>query len=143
MQKTPRAVAVKRLKDLNERTLQKLRIERKYWLERGIEFRLALDTNINPVITRNVLLVWGVWRVEDLPCSPDTAEAVLKHIVPHLEARRLPYAAVCQQCDRALGLSQGVSLKVAHHAMIRRLLPVDFEKQIVPHRPLPLILSEQ
>jgi hypothetical protein len=51
---TWRAVAVKREQDLDERTLNKLYIEKEYWKRRGVKWSLVLDTKISRVVVRNV-----------------------------------------------------------------------------------------
>jgi hypothetical protein len=135
------ATSVKREDDVDKRVVEKFAIEAAYWLERQIELRLKLESKINQTVVSNVQKVWERYDPEDLPCTRDEVTRALEFLDEHVRAALLPYASLCRMCDRATGLEAGTSLAVAHHAVIRHRWPIDFTREIVPHRPLPLLLN--
>ena len=49
------AIAVKPAEELDKpRTIEKLQIERQYWADQGIDWRIVTERDVSPVLTRNL-----------------------------------------------------------------------------------------
>jgi len=138
---TWRAVAVKRQKDLDRRTLQKLEIERVYWQRRGVKWTLVLDTFISKIVVRNIEMVWRRYDRASLPCDNSTTDAVILWLYPRISAGKRAFAPTCLACDAEMGLQPGTALAIAYHAIISGIWPVDFRQPFLPNQPLPLLPS--
>lgn len=124
-----KAISVKRECDLDERTLQKLEIERTYWTERNVEWTLQLDTDIPPMLLDNMRRLFEWHSTSRLPCGDHEVRLIHSWIVPHLEAGGA-LVPVCSRCDKQLHLTKGTALAVAQHLMVRGIMSVDLTKSM-------------
>ncbi|HEX6749196.1 MAG TPA: TnsA endonuclease N-terminal domain-containing protein [Longimicrobium sp.] len=128
----------KRSGDLGgSRTLQKLEIERQYWLRRGIEWKLVTERDLPDPLIRN--LRWLHPFVQ--PSSVGIASEHLAYLIKNLhrriqDQREKSLAYICTECDRSLGTEPGGHLALARHAVASRQWRVDLHAEIDPSRPL-------
>ncbi len=132
------ARSVKRACDITKRVEEKLEIERRYWAQRGIEFRLVLDTKFPPIEQANLTYIAPRKGEDQLPCSKSDAEAIFTFLNPYVIEGTLPLAAICRICDQGLQMERGTALAVSLHLIARRRWPVAMSEPIAPHLPLPL-----
>ncbi|WP_414473216.1 TnsA endonuclease N-terminal domain-containing protein [Microvirga sp. M2] len=117
---TLRAFAVKEAKDLeNSRNLEKLEIERVYWVSRDVPWSLMVSSDLKNNFTRNL-----AWIFDPGPSTVENIRMRLfdKAITPHLlEAiytmHNLPVRHICIAVDNNLDLPLGTTL-----GCLRRLL---------------------
>lgn len=138
------AFAVKPSSKLTEeRVLRTLEIERRYWAEVGVPWRIVTEREIPKFLCHNVAWVHNYYdlaAVQEL--GSEVVDAVRLHLLGHRSLASRPLSDLTSAFDRAHGLERGSALLAARHLIARRRLPVDMNARfIVPTRPLPLLGS--
>lgn len=130
---------IKPAKALNdERVLQRLEIDRVYWLNRGADWGILTEVQVD--IPRAHNLAWAdeyydVQRAAKLT-HKDTSD-LEPRLYDHLTKRpNDPLWAVCRSVDSLLDLEGGVSLGYVRHFIARKLWLVDMSERIDTRRPL-------
>jgi hypothetical protein len=125
----------------NLRTLDKLELERRYWLERGIEFRLITELDISADVLANAKWVRGMADVARLSLPPGYEPAeLIAHLFAELTATPASaLSAVCRKVDDRLGLDIGSSLSLARHALAVGWWDANRKVRWDPAHPLPML----
>ncbi|QQE78487.1 TnsA endonuclease N-terminal domain-containing protein [Alicyclobacillus sp. SO9] len=132
--------SVKPEEELNKlRTVEKLEIERVYWFEKGIDWGLVTEKQINTNLAVNAQWVYESEHIT--PYSP----VQQMHVSPiehslyeeiHRTGNALSHCALT--VDHRLGLREGDSLWVAKYLICHRFWEVDMNVRIEPTRPVPV-----
>jgi hypothetical protein len=141
------ACAVKRSSDLeNDRTLAKLEIERRFWAEQEIPWRLVTERDFNPVVTKNLQWLRALsFKLQSEPWAGfhrEQADAVCREVplCPGLSLREF-----CQRMDRDLSIEVGSTLTLMRHLLMTRTLDADLTRPLndrrlmadfTPHTPM-------
>jgi hypothetical protein len=114
------AIAIKPSGELTERTLQKLEIERQYWLRRNVQWKIVTECEINQTRVRNIQWLHPYRELQPglLPAtmSMEEIESSLRELV--MTGRSLSAAALA--FDNRFGLSEGTGLTLARYYSRRR-----------------------
>jgi hypothetical protein len=140
---TDQARSIKYSQELSsDRTLEKLEIERFYWTERNIDWGIATEHEMKPILTANVL--WVHAYREGTALAPVTKEIIRRVeavLTPRINEQPAPLRELTDTCDDQLGLSPGVSLTVVRHLIANRRWQVEMDQPINPAQPLILITA--
>jgi hypothetical protein len=134
------AIAIKPAVDLaSQRVLEKLEIERVYWLARKIDWRILTDKELPRPVVKN--MKWLHPHI-DLPESgeftPQMVVRVRTVLEPEVTDGTRSLAVIAAECDDRLGLTPGAALCVARHLIGIGVWPVDLKVEIDPRKPLQL-----
>lgn len=85
----------------NPRTLEKIEIERLYWVRRGVEFRLVYKSDLNPLVIRNIMDVVSCYN----PANVQDAFGAIRYMIAHKEievdfTKPIDYRALIKQYTR-------------------------------------------
>lgn len=135
------AICIKEAKELDKvRTLEKLEIERRYWRNNGTKWRIVTENEIDVVSAANVDALHRYHFLSDIPqLTPDIIERVRQHLQPQLLCGDISLAHLSHRSDKALGLSNGLSLTVSKHLFATRIWKIDFTKVFNPSKPVHLL----
>lgn len=97
---------VEALKD--ERTIEKLELERRYWQQKQIPWIILTDKEINPAVKENIEWLYSVKTVEDVSVELLTQLPTLAHIFQEKTHENI--INVCKHVDIAYGLELGKTL---------------------------------
>jgi TnsA endonuclease N terminal/TnsA endonuclease C terminal len=135
--------SVKYLKDLSDqRTLEKLEIERRYWgtSPRNLRLKVVSGESISDAFVRNMLWFSPCYRLTDLfPLTELDVNRITYALTSVVTSQTLPIKTVAQECDRGLGLEFGTSLLVVRHLLAIRYWEVDAKVRIRTSEPLVLM----
>jgi len=135
--------SVKYLKDLSDqRTLEKLEIERRYWgtSPRNLRLKVVSGESISDAFVRNMLWFSPCYRLTDLfPLTELDVNRITYALTSIVTSQTLPIKTVAQECDRGLGLEFGTSLLVVRHLLAIRYWEVDAKVRIRTSEPLVLM----
>jgi hypothetical protein len=135
--------SVKYLKDLSDqRTLEKLEIERRYWeaSPRNRKLKVVTGESISEAFVRNMLWFSACYRLTDLfPLTEVDVNRITYTLTSIVTSQTLPIKTVAQECDRGLGLESGTSLLVVRHLLAIRYWEVDVKTRIRTSEPLALM----
>ena len=134
------ARTVKTAADLqSERTIEKLEIERQYWLSRDIDWGIVTEHEIPTILAKNIAWLHPYFSTEDLSLSHQQIHQIATALTLRVATNNLPLADIASDCDDVLGLPPGFSLSVARHLIANRQWLVDMNKPIQPSEPLILL----
>lgn len=130
--------SVKPEEELNKlRTIEKLEIERVYWFEKGTEWGIVTEKQINATLAANVQ--WAYESEHITPYSP-VQQIQLAPIERSLYEEIHRTGSSLSNCaltvDHRLGLRDGDSLWVAKYMICHRLWEVDMNTRIDPTHPV-------
>ena len=111
------AYAVKPESELrNERTLEKLDIERAYWKDRNVPWTLLTERQMPAAVVRNLEWMNEHWDIPPEMVNPEDIPLFEGHLIQRLAASPdKPLNKVCRDSDGELGLPTGTSLVVVKH----------------------------
>ncbi|WP_160394748.1 TnsA endonuclease N-terminal domain-containing protein [Paenibacillus sp. MMS18-CY102] len=121
---------------LSKRTLEKIMIEQLYWKERGIDFKVVTEKQIQRNLAWNVGFIHSAKASMDTLVSPQMLWLIEKRLFTMLQQQHSSYAKVALENDQALGMEGGTSLWVIKHLIANRIWEVNMSKKIDPGYPL-------
>lgn len=113
----------------DERTREKLELERRYWLRRNVDY--GIITNVPMPLVHNIKWIHPRYRLVDL--LPLTEKTVIEtaHVLTETVLNKdAPLRDLTSACDSHLGLRRGDSLKVVRHLIAIRYWQVDMSERI-------------
>jgi len=123
-----------RLQD--NRTLQKLEIERQYWERRFVPWYLITEYELPEVPLRNIQFLLPFRKLEDYGFKVDDVEEVIEALYERLRVTSDPIGPFCRANDESKGLALGTSLTLVWHAIATKKWQVDLNEDLAPNRPL-------
>jgi hypothetical protein len=132
------ARTVKYEKDLlSKRMLEKLEIERRYWEERGVDWKIVTEGEISTVLAKNVEWFHQYRNLEDFSTIPPLeVEQITSVLSQNLETHNSSLRSITLHTDAHLGLEPGTSLSLVRHLLACRRWRVDMAKPINACQPL-------
>ncbi|MEW5756894.1 MAG: TnsA endonuclease N-terminal domain-containing protein [Pseudomonadota bacterium] len=113
--------------DLDERTREKLEIERRYWKTKGVDWAMVNETNVNHVLVRNVESLYGFHDLTGLSApEPWSFQQLAREFCERFGADDAPTLGdLCRSIDADFGLSNDETFVVARHLLARKMLLTD------------------
>jgi hypothetical protein len=132
------AIACKPADRLGEqRVLEKLEIERRYWASRGVSWRIVTERDVAPDVVAGLKWVAGNGAFQDLGVPAALVPRLTDEVLRRVQAASgVPLNLACLSIDDRLGLALGTSLTLVRHALARRWWHVDWSGGVHPCRPL-------
>jgi hypothetical protein len=113
----------------DERTREKLELERRYWLRRNVDY--GIITNVPMPLVHNIKWVHPRYRLADLLPLTEKTVTETAHVLTEMVLNEdAPLRNLTSACDSRLGLRGGDSLKVVRHLIAIRYWQVDMSKRI-------------
>ncbi|MEO8394710.1 MAG: TnsA endonuclease C-terminal domain-containing protein, partial [Chloroflexota bacterium] len=141
LQTTYSALNFRRRKDINKSAAQyweMAEIERLYWLSKNIDLKLVSESEIPPIVARNIEIVHDDYRLEpsEFGWMEDDLQRLITVLTEEARQSNLALRTVAGRCDDKLGFKRGSSLRVAYHLIARRKWLVDMNTAIDPGKPV-------
>lgn len=136
------ARTVKPAERLTNRVLEKFEIERTYWVERGVDWGIVTDRELEKksAFIKNIEKLHASWHCENLPCD---ALEYLREIEAALFDRMIggtvSLAKAAIQVDEVFGLAPGTSLAAARHFFARGKWGTDMNKPLKFSKPMKIV----
>ncbi|MET0105006.1 MAG: TnsA endonuclease N-terminal domain-containing protein, partial [Sedimenticola sp.] len=110
-----------------KRTLEKQEIERRYWKERGVDWRIVTESDFDITLIRNISLVHPFHSLSGinepyLGCHRDIALNILANVDRNPSQTLLNF---CKQIANNMGVPLKTTKLVAKHLIARRILLTD------------------
>ena len=117
----------------SKRTLEKLEIERLYWLSRGIDWGIVTEREIPVALVKNVAWFHPFLSIENLsPLKEGEIRRIARVLTQKVLQNNVNLVTITSECDDLLGYPPGTSLMVARHMLANRILLVDMSELIQP-----------
>jgi hypothetical protein len=125
------------------RILEKLEIERLYWKDRGVDWALRTERDIDREIARTMMAIHPFFRLNDYffnqsPPSPELVEEFRTALLTLIQTGggALSLVSAASHAARKFELPDKTGLILAKHLICTRRLPFDFRTRFEPTRPL-------
>lgn len=131
-------LAVKYVSDLrNPRTLRVLELERTYWVEQGVPWRLVTEREVPPCLLANLrpLHPFGP-EPPELAAASRLDRTLGPELFEHLRAHRAPLEAACQAFDERVDSEPGHALGLTRRLLAEREWTADLKATRIPREPL-------
>lgn len=140
-QPVEQARALKPVSQLSrDRVLEKLELERRYWLNRNVDWGIVTTREIPREVSNNMHLLHSYFHLEDRLSSPEDVPLIASVLTERVKTKpETPLRQIAADCDRQLGFGPGTSLAVGYHLLATRQWPVDIYTAIDPGAPLVLL----
>lgn len=118
------------------RTIDKLEIEKRYWQERYIEWKIVTDRDIPKIVARNIEWFHKDYENEDMTHISTFVKSNLQRMFYELLQEGESLARAASFCDEKLGFPLGTSLAYFKHLLARKYWVVDMNVKINPSLPV-------
>lgn len=123
---------------VDQRVLEKLEIERVYWLNKHIDWGIVTEREIAKPYRDNASRLHPyVWLNGVVATDADNIEALMRPLL----RKRWPLNKAALQSDEQLGHTRGTSLKVALHFLATGRWGMDWTTSLHPSQPLSVRVS--
>lgn len=136
------ARTVKPHKELDKkRVLEKLEIERRYWLKRNIDWGIVTDKEIPKKMTRNIEWIYSAYRLE--PTNELDIKGLL--VVASMLKKKLEINQdsllneVLSELEQEVNLEEGLALYLFKHLIARKEIILDISETIQVNMPVKTI----
>lgn len=128
------ARSVKYSHDLeNRRTLEKQAIEREYWAERGIPWKLVTEESISTIKANNIKKLLGYYSAQLTDVSSgQQRELLTQRLINALITEKDTLRNLTAALDIEFGLPDGSALSMFYHLAAHKIIPVDINVKILP-----------
>lgn len=134
------ARTIKSARDLEStRTLEKFEIERQYWRERKVEWRVVTEAEMPRAALHNIRWVLPYIDLTQHLNLVDLPLPKIESVLRELLGRGTPLAATAHACDDKLGLQPGTSLTLVRHLIATRQWLIDMTVPIDNAKPLKIL----
>jgi TnsA endonuclease N terminal/TnsA endonuclease C terminal len=134
------ARTVKPSQDLQKkRVIEKLEIERRYWENRNITWKIVTERDIPSVLAKNVAWLHPRFHSHCLSVTESEIQLVKTVLTSWVLSSDDSLAKITALCDAQFGLHRGTSLSIARHLLATRQWLVDMNQPLHPSRKLVLL----
>lgn len=118
------------------RVIEKLEIERQYWLRRGVSWFVFTEQDFSPAYRTNLEVFHPSLRADALqPLEPVVINRVCQLLIAAVHPKAI-LAHITTRIDDDLDLSPGTALKIARFLFAHGAWPIDWTAPFHPRRPL-------
>ncbi|WP_102126066.1 TnsA endonuclease C-terminal domain-containing protein [Deinococcus planocerae] len=122
----------------DERTVQKLDIEREYWSRRDVSWGIVVADDIPLPSVENIEWLHSHLILDGFDLNPDDVPTLTQYLTSEVRTSADALSNVARRCDDDLGLEHGSCLALARHLLATRQWETDMSIRINPARPLVL-----
>ncbi|MCP5207847.1 MAG: TnsA endonuclease N-terminal domain-containing protein [Hahellaceae bacterium] len=128
------ARTVKPVNELTKRVIEKFEIERRYWLERNVDWGIVTENDLPKMRVKNLLWFHNDYYLEGtlIPYENYILETI-DRITPFIaELQQLKLTDACIRADQQFRLNPGESLRLTKHLVSRKLVKYDIDQHYGP-----------
>jgi hypothetical protein len=118
----------------NQRTLEKLEIERLYWQAHGIDWGIVTEQEIPRVYSNNIRHLHGYHNISDRVSAAVNIPAIIELLLS--EKRNRTIGELAQYGDALFGLTAGTTLTVLYHLLATHQIQADLSAPLTLQTPL-------
>lgn len=115
------------------RVLEKLEIERLYWLRRGVDWGVVTEREIPAILVDNATWVHPKYRLSELaPLREEDIQQIGSALTAALVDTSMTLSRLARHTDKELGLAPGTSMTVIRHLIANRYWDLDLSVARLP-----------
>ncbi len=120
------ARTVKETRDLTQRSLKKLEIERVYWERRGVDWGIVTEVEIDSIFMTNAIDLWDDIAISEKPIDYEDIKFIATELSNDIVTTHKPLNKYCLAVDKRLGYENGTSLTVARYLIATGYWQIDW-----------------
>lgn len=115
----------------SKRTIEKIMIEKTYWEEKGIDFKVVTQREIPTTLSKNVEFIYMAKCLEEFPgMTENTLFQLEPYLFEKLNDNHLPLAKAALEFDQEVGIKPGTSLWVIKYLLANRIWKTNMDELI-------------
>ncbi|CEG25316.1 heteromeric transposase endonuclease subunit TnsA [Bacillus sp. B-jedd] len=138
------ARTVKPSNKITKRTVEKFAIEKKYYDEQDVDWKIVTDKNLPKGLIHNIEWIHNAVHLEFAP--NDLEESMIYELAEPLFYEIIstdrPLARITQEFDRKVGLSIGCGIFIVQHMLATKQWKTDMFTKINPSQPIQLEMKK-
>jgi hypothetical protein len=127
------ARTIKSSKDLdNRRQIEKFELERIYWKQKGVDWGIVTEKEIDVQLSKNISIVHSFYELENLIGFEDLDNDEIRQLVENFYDSLnddLSLKELCSRYDKSNGLDSGSSSAIIKYLIIRKKIRIDMTKK--------------
>ena len=124
---TQRAIAIKSSSDLfNARVIEKLQIEKEYWNDKGVDWKLITERDFPDALVYNVRQLRSYFQIQD------NLSSVLFEKLKEYKSREHSISKVIGIISKEMKIPSGRGMEIFKHLCAKRLLKFDYYRPFTP-----------
>ena len=125
------ARSVKHSSELEKRRVrEKLEIERRYWFEKGIEWLIVTEKEIDFQRARNIEWVYRAWNYSDMLPEGIDRRQVEMFFLDMYEGTQLSVAEIARRTEDHFHLREGLGITTFQHTLLEKRIKLDLSQPI-------------
>ena len=125
------ARTVKESRELEDpRVLEKFSIEFQYWKEKGIDWKVVTENEINRDLARNLRWLHSGPSVTEIIPDAGLREEASDLLIELIGERQFPFSGMLEIVEEGLGLPSGAAITLFKHLVLAGRVPLDLNQPI-------------
>ena len=125
------ARSIKEKKELDKpRVREKLELERRYWLERGIDWKVVTEDQIDYRKAENIRWIRRGRLLESLVPDPEERRMATEYFLQVYENTTLPISIIAAMVEEAFGYSSGTGIVVFQFLALSQQVKIDLSEKV-------------
>ena len=125
------ARTVKESRELEDpRVLEKFSIEFQYWKEKGIDWKVVTENEINRDLARNLRWLHSGPSVTEIIPDAGLREEASDLLIELIGERQFPFSGMLEIVEEGLGLPSGAAITLFKHLVLAGRVPLDLSQPI-------------
>jgi hypothetical protein len=123
----------------NNRTLEKFEIERRYYEEQGVDWKILAEKDLPQQMVRNIEILRCYVSIRDrLPIEQVLIDEIQDFMTERVLKEEI-FLDILDDADEKFMMPSGTSLTIAFYLLANRIWQIDMNLPLVVHEPLVLI----
>jgi hypothetical protein len=137
------ARTIKPARDLQDRrTLEKFDIERRYWLDREVDWKIVTERDIPQAFAKNAGAFRAYRDIDDRVTITAQRIAEIAHwLTEQVRNSEAPLLDILSSADKHFSLQEGASLDIVFHLLATRRWHINMYELFEPKNPLVLLVA--
>lgn len=131
---TKQGLAARSIKQSSElekpRVREKMEIERRYWAEKGVEWLIVTEREIDFQKARNIEWVYRAWHYSDMLPEGIDGRLVEGFFLDIYEGTQLPVAEAARRTEEHFRLREGLGITTFQHLLLENRIELDLSQPI-------------
>lgn len=127
---------------MNQRVMEKFRIEQRYWEDEGVDYGMVTEEQIGGPFVRNMLWLHEFRELDGYDVDTEIVRRVAECLHPLISKEELPLNMLALRTDDRIGFPPGTCLTVVKYLLANKVWQADMARLIDPSEPLVLVPSQ-
>ena len=124
---------------LNERVIEKFEIERRYWLQKGVNWGIVTENEINKTLVRNIISIRRYMDISNIDSFVDLQERQKQILIEAIKSKicgeNIVIREISDDFDETMSLPPGTGLSIVKHLLITKQIEINLFEKINYNKP--------